>query len=83
VSEIKEAQNHRVHPDTLGMYFAALMKKLKLPYQMHDLRRTFITKVLELNSPKQVMLAVGHANIETTMKYIRDDRAMDDSIFVQ
>ena len=78
---IKEANKKKMHPDTLGVKFMALMQKLKLDYEMHDLRRTFITRALDIATPKDVMLAVGHANIQTTMLYLRDDRILDDAIY--
>lgn len=79
---IQETQMIRIHPDTLGVKFASLMSELKMKYELHDLRRTFITKALDDHKPKEVMLAVSHSNIETTMRYLRDDRKSDDSVFV-
>lgn len=79
---IEEAHTKRIHPDTLGVKFASLMTELKMDYELHDLRRTFITRALDTQKPKAVMFACGHANIETTMKYIRDDRQSDDTVFM-
>jgi integrase len=80
--KLLETTHPKIHPDTLGQKFGELMKKLGFPYKMHDLRRTFITRSLDHQTPKDVMLAVGHANIETTMRYVRDDRDLDDKPFV-
>lgn len=71
-----------IHPDTLGVKFAEYMKTLGMTYEMHDLRRTFITTVLDYYTPKEVMLAVGHASIDVTMRYLRDDRQLDSAPFV-
>lgn len=77
-----------LHPDTLTSRFSKVISVLheqgeidKL-YTFHDLRRTFITRALDNNSIKEVMMAVGHQNIETTMKYIVDDRKLDSDLFV-
>ncbi len=64
-----------MHPDTLGR------RVKQYGIEMHDLRRTFITKALDVATPKAVMLAVGHSNIETTMAYLQDDRELNDTIF--
>lgn len=70
------SQLTHMHPSTLSH----AVKKYGL--EMHDCRRSFITRALESHSPKQVMLAVGHANIETTMRYLQDDRALDSAQYV-
>lgn len=68
----------RMHPDTLGNKFAKLMLTAGLPYQLHDLRRTFITKALNVSNGNSmpVMWAVGHASSNTTMGYAMDDRGL-------
>lgn len=81
-SWIQDSLNKKIHPDTLGVKFSELMKALGMDYELHDLRRTFITRALDTNSPKDVMLAVGHSSIEVTMKYIRDNRDLDDKVFI-
>ncbi len=78
---IRLGLNHRMHPDTLGARFVKLMKELGFKYEMHDLRRTFITKALRLQNPVDVQHAVGHKNLATTMRYQRDDRNLDDEVF--
>ncbi|MBL7672509.1 MAG: tyrosine-type recombinase/integrase [Bdellovibrionaceae bacterium] len=70
------AQSAVVHPDTLGHVFKAEMKRLGFAYQLHDLRRTFITRALRVHHYLDVKLAAGHSDIETTNKYIQDDRLL-------
>lgn len=65
-----------MHPDTLGHLFADEMQRLGLSYQMHDLRRTFITRALRVHHYLDVKLAAGHSDLKTTNKYIQDDRAL-------
>lgn len=65
-----------MHPVTLGITFSEEMKRLKLPYQFHDLRRTFITNALRKYNYLDVKLAAGHSDLATTNKYIQDDRQM-------
>jgi integrase len=71
-----------VHPDTLGDMFKAEMTRLKLPFQFHDLRRTFITMSLRSYHYLDVKLAAGHSKLETTNKYIQDDRGLQRKKFV-
>jgi integrase len=73
----------RIHPDTLGQRWAQLMRDLGLHYTFHDLRHTWVTKAIrkEKVSPRDVQLAAGHKNIETTMGYLHDDRQHDDEEF--
>lgn len=65
-----------MHPDTLSDKFKEEMHKLKLPYQFHDLRRTFITNALRKYHPRDVQLSVGHSDLRTTMAYAQDDRLL-------
>lgn len=83
-SFVEDAVSKRIHPDTLGVKFSAFMKEMKMDYNLHDLRRTFITKALDKNNgnAKPVMMAVGHGNSDVTMRYLRDDRQLDDVVFV-
>lgn len=70
---------HGMHPDTLGSKWRRLMQRLKLPYEFHDLRRTFITNGFRDNYPPgDIQLAAGHTSISTTMKYKLDHRAFSD-----
>lgn len=65
-----------MHPTTLSRAFKVEMLRLKLPYQFHDLRRTFITNALRVQNPRDVQLAVGHSDLRTTMQYAQDDRQL-------
>lgn len=78
---VEESLGKRIHPDTLGTKFAEFMREMKMDYELHDLRRTFITRALDEHKPKEVMWASGHANIETLLRYLRDDRQSDDTVF--
>ena len=57
------------------------MIKLDLPYKIHDLRHTFITKAVRIHAPRDVQLAVGHKDLRITMGYLRDDRDLSDEEF--
>jgi integrase len=67
----------RMHPDTLGQIFAEDMLTLKLPFQFHDTRRSFITRAIRSGKNLlDVKLAAGHGDLKTTNKYVQDDRAL-------
>lgn len=72
----------QMNPHTLSDKWGELMQKLGLEYDFHELRHAFVTRALGKYSPKDVMLAAGHENIETTMGYLHDDRDLDDEDFV-
>lgn len=78
---IEAGLSKKMHPDTLGARWARLMKALKMPYEMHDLRRTFITRALREHPPRDVQMAVGHASLVTTMSYAMDDRNLRDETY--
>lgn len=78
----QEALRWGIHPDTLSSKWVTIVSGLGLQFAFHDLRRTFITRALDVATPKQVMLAVGHSNIEITMAYLQDDRDLDDQVYV-
>jgi len=65
-----------IHPDTLSKAFKSEMVRLKLPYQFHDIRRTWITNSLRQHHYRDVQLAAGHADLKTTQRYAQDDRAL-------
>lgn len=78
-------QSHPMHPDTLGRKWALLMAALGIPFQFHDLRRTFITNSFRIGKfnnhevlPGDIQLAAGHVNITTTMRYKLDPRALSE-----
>lgn len=80
-SKIQLATKSLTHPDTLTDRWTELMDSLKLDYTFHDLRHTWITKAMRGHNPRDVQLAAGHKNIETTMQYLHDDRELDDQVF--
>jgi integrase len=65
-----------MHPDTFGHCFKAEMNRIGFNFQLHDLRRTFITNALRVHHYLDVKLAAGHSDIETTNNYIQDDRQL-------
>jgi integrase len=81
-----------IHPDTFSVKWSEFMEKLGFDYQLHDLRRTFITNCFRLPPgsgigktevlPTDIQLAVGHENIATTMKYKQDDRQLNEDRFI-
>jgi len=81
---IKSGSAKLMHPDTLSDSWAAFMEKLGFDYDFHDLRHTWISRVIRLPGVniRDVMLAAGHENIETTMRYLKDDRNLEDAVFI-
>ncbi len=81
---IEDALSKKIHPDTLGVKFSHFIATLGMDYDLHDLRRTFITKALDKNNGNAtpVMMAVGHGNTDVTMRYLRDNRNLSDEVFV-
>lgn len=72
-----------MHPDTFGDRFRAEMERLGFEYNPHDLRRTFITRAFrESKNPRDIMLAAGHSDLDTTMRYAQDDRNLSRKKFV-
>lgn len=78
---IQDGIDKKRHPDTLSVEWEEFIKGLGMTYKLHDFRRTFITKALRKYAPRDVQLAVGHANLLTTMKYAQDDRSLKDDIW--
>lgn len=73
----------RMHPDTLLDKVGQEMKDLGFDYTMHDFRRTFITRALRKGiSHWLVMEAVGHADVETTKRYVMDEKDEDRKPYV-
>lgn len=72
-----------MHPDTYGDRFRKEMERLGLKYGLHDLRRTFITRCFRENKlPRDIMLAAGHSDLDTTLRYAQDDRNLKRKRFV-
>jgi hypothetical protein len=78
---ISEALSNLMHPDTFSDRWEQLMKRLALDYDIHDLRHTWVTKAIRVQAPRDVQLAAGHKNIQTTMRYAHDDRELDSEVF--
>ena len=80
---VQECKDKRIHPDTLSYKFIEYMDSMNLPYRLHDLRRTFITRALDKNKGNAlpVMQAVGHSNTDITMKYLRDNRELEFELY--
>jgi integrase len=78
---VSAIESSRMHKDTLGRLWGKLMEDLGLAYEFHDLRHTWITRMLRVQNSRDVQLAAGHRSIETTMGYAHDDRVMDDEVF--
>lgn len=80
---VQECKVKRMHPDTLSYKFMEFMETLNFKYKLHDLRRTFITRALDINKGNAlpVMLAAGHSNTDITMKYLRDNREFEFELF--
>ena len=70
-------EEEKITSSWYGELFSREMKRLELPYGTHDLRRTFITKCFRENkNARDIMLAVGHRDLNTTMRYAMDDRGL-------
>lgn len=88
VARIGKDKCQLIHPDTLTEKFKVAIDylyrtgKVDKDYDIHDLRRTFITRSLHEHDGLEVSMASGHKNITTTMGYVRDDRSLADDVFV-
>lgn len=71
-----------IHPDTLTEVWGELMDASGFDYTFHDLRHTWITRMIRKHAPRDVQLAAGHKSIDTTMSYLHDDREMGEEVFV-
>ena len=79
---IQMTLENKMHPDTLSERWDDFIAGIGMDYKLHDFRRTFITNALRESVPRDVQLAVGHANLATTMRYAQDDRDLDNAEFV-
>lgn len=78
---VTQSLTKKMHPDTLDQRWNEYMRGLGMDYKLHDFRRTFITKALRTQNPRDVQLAVGHVDLRTTMRYAQDDRTLGDEVF--
>jgi integrase len=72
-----------VNPSGLTEMWIELMKKMGLSFTFHNLRNAFCSNALrDMNklgiSAVDVQLAMGHADLRTTMLYLRDFRGLED-----
>ena len=61
------------HPDTVSHWFGEICAALDPPVdaRLHDLRHTWITRMLERGVPVHIVqVLAGHSKISTTMKYV-------------
>ena len=75
-----------IHPSTLSSKWKELMGKLGLSFTFHNLRNAFCSNALRdlakhNISVVDVQLAMGHSDIKTTMKYLRDYRVMNKQVW--
>ncbi|MDC1175704.1 tyrosine-type recombinase/integrase [Bacteriovoracaceae bacterium] len=54
---------------------------IKHHYNYHDLRHTYITNSARKHTIRDVQLAAGHSDIQTTNKYLKDDRDLENQIW--
>ncbi len=69
-----------MHPDTLGRKLNEILNDFN--HQTHDFRKSFVTKALRDHHWRDVQMAVGHSDINTTMRYAQDDRELDDEVWI-
>lgn len=59
------------HPDTVSHWFGECADALKLSCRLHDLRHTWITRLLEKGVPVHIVQRLaGHTKLSTTMRYV-------------
>lgn len=73
-----------MHPDTFTDKWILFMSSLKMPYRLHDLRNTYCSNILAAGiTIRDAQLAMGHASLKTTERYLRDHRKLsDDEVFI-
>ena len=70
-----------IHPSSLTKIWGNLMKDMGLKFTYHNIRNSYCSNLFrDMNkldiSPAHIQLAMGHDDIRTTMKYLRDFRKM-------
>lgn len=73
---IEAGKSHVMSPVTFTKKWRAAMRKLGMAYDIHELRHTWVTRALAQYNSRDVQLAAGHSNIETTMRYGHDHREL-------
>lgn len=81
-SFIRAGLEYKIHPDTLYNKWLKFTEDNGFNWELHDFRRTFITRALREKNPRDVQLAVGHVSLSTTMRYAQDDRQLGDAVFI-
>lgn len=88
LSELKETilRLEPMHVNTLEKRITKFTSSLKLSvathYTSHDFRRTFITDAFDNGfNPTDIMDAVGHIDLKTTLKYRREKKTTNESIW--
>lgn len=77
---VELAISYDITPTKLHKLWKALMGSLKLDYDFHDLRHTFINKAMhKAKRPKVVQKAAGHASLVTTDGYTHDSDDLDEA----
>lgn len=71
-----------MHPDTLTDKWNSLMHTIDMEYDIHDLRHTWITNMARIHNIRDVQMAAGHKNSQTTMGYLHDDRELNEELFI-
>ncbi len=70
---VQEVLQNPMNPRT----FSAEWEKYVKDYTPHDLRHTFITRMVRLHPMIDVSKAVGHKDVRVTQGYMQDDRNLD------
>lgn len=71
-------------PDKLSKTWAKIMEALSMPYHLHDLRRTWITKAFRdpARAPDRIRINAGHSELSTTMRYNLNESMLQDETWV-
>lgn len=70
---VEDLKNYPVTPRN----FSRLWKKYVTDYTPHDLRHTFITRMVRVHPLIDVSKAAGHKDVRVTQAYMQDDRDLD------
>ncbi len=75
---IKNMKAPRYCPSRFSKFWAVLMKELNMPYRLHDLRRTWITRCFRNKdiAIDKIRQNAGHVEIQTTEGYRIDERKL-------
>jgi len=79
---VGEAGGHLDGSALRRRYFAALARAGLRPLRFHDLRHTFGTRMIAKADIRRVQEWMGHADVQTTMKYLHYVPREDDPALV-